>query len=563
MSQVEVPVLIVGAGPVGMMASILLERFGIGSLVVERREGPHRAPQAHMINPRSLEICRQARIDVDRLRALATPRADGSEVAWVTTLTGQELGRLPYERQGDDMLEVTPTPMLNLSQHLFEPVLLEHMSGVDGVEVRYRHQWSASRQDGDGVVSRVVDLGTGREYEIRSRYLLAADGAGSAVRKSLGIEMTGPTEIQSFVMIHFEAALRPLVGERPAILFWTVAPDCLGTFVAHDIDSTWVFMHPWKREVETADSYTPERCAAIVRRAIGRDDVDFRVRNVSTWTMTAQVADGYASGRTFLIGDSAHRFPPSGGMGMNTGIQDAHNLAWKLAAVEQGWAGRALLDSYEIERRPIAQENAEQSLANALKLLEVFAALGLSEDLQASRDNVARLVADARRRDEVRAAIESQREHFDMVGLHLGFCYEAGAIVHEQASAQAAPHEVSRYVATTRPGARLPHAWVVRDGARSSVLDLVDGSALVLLVGSQGQSWVEAAADGSSARLVVLEEGRDFVDPDGTWASVREVGASGAILVRPDQHVAWRAPRWTPAGGGELRAALAKVLQAA
>ena len=220
MQRVEVPVLVVGAGPVGMTASLLLAQQGIASLVVDRRPGPHRAPQAHVVNPRTLEILRGAGVDAAALRAHATRREDGSHVAWVTTLSGEELGRLPYERQGDDAFAYTPTPLLNLPQHRLEPVLLDHLRASRG-DVRYRHEWTALVQDADGVTARIHDVEASREYEVRSQWLLAADGAGSRVRRALGIDMIGPDRLQSFVMIHFEANLRPLVRERPAIIYWT------------------------------------------------------------------------------------------------------------------------------------------------------------------------------------------------------------------------------------------------------------------------------------------------------------------------------------------------------
>src|SRR5262249_37959867 len=205
-------------------------------------------------------------------------------------------------------------------------------------------------QDGEGVTSRIRDSASGTVYEPRSRWLIAADGAASPVRKLLGIEQIGPDRLQSFVMIHFEANLRPLVGHRPGVLYWTTEPGATGTFVAHDIDSTWVYMHPWDPDRESVQDYSEAVCAGIVRRAMGTDAYPFTLRTVRTWSMTAQVAERYRERRIFLVGDAAHRFPPTGGLGLNTGVQDAHNLVWKIAAVEAGWAPDALLDTYTAER---------------------------------------------------------------------------------------------------------------------------------------------------------------------------------------------------------------------
>ena len=559
MQPLEVPVLVVGAGPVGLMASLLLARRGVRTLVVDRRDGPHRAPQAHVVNPRTLEICCAAGVDMAQLHARATRRQDGSHVVWVTKLSGEELGRLPYERQGDENLRYTPTPLLNLSQHLFEPILLDRLREESDAEVRYRHQWDALEQDAGGVTSRIDDLETGRSYAVRSRYVLAADGAGSRVRKAVDIGMVGPDRLQSFVMIHFQADLRSIVGKRPAILYWLVDPEVMGTLVAHDIDSTWVFMQPYDPDTESADAYTGDVCAGIVRRAIGRDDVDFVVRDISPWTMTAQVAERYAAGRVFLIGDSAHRFPPTGGLGMNTGIQDAHNLAWKLSAVEAGWAPGSLLETYEIERSAVARHNADQSLSNAMRIWEVFQALGiLADDRAGSKARMEAALADPAGRERLRGAIENQQEHFDMFGLQLGFGYETGALVPDGSARPTGANPVRDFVPTTRPGSRVPHAWVERAGGeRLSVLDLLPYDGFTVLAGPEGSAWAEAAAGIHELPIRCLVAGRDFTDPEGHWASVCEISAGGALLVRPDQHVAWRA-RSAPA---DPAAALASALR--
>jgi 2,4-dichlorophenol 6-monooxygenase len=556
MTRVDVPVLVVGGGPVGMMASILLARQGVASRVVERRAGPHRAPQAHVVNPRTLEICRAVGIDVDRLRGLATPRADGSQVVWMTSLAGEELGRLPYERQGDDCLVDTPTPLLNLSQHLFEPVLLERLRAEPLAAIAYGHQCQGLRADADGVTADVEDLTSGERHEVRSRYVIAADGAGSRIRRALGIEMVGPDRLQTFVMIHFEADLRALVRTRPAILYWTVDPECAGAFVAHDIDRTWVFMHPYDPESQPVETFDERTCAAIVRRAIGRD-VPLAVRDVSPWTMTAQVADRYRAGRVFLAGDAAHRFPPSGGLGMNTGIQDVDNLAWKLRLVLDGAAGDRLLDTYEIERRPVARENADHSMQNAFRMLEVFEALGvpieLGADRAAARARMRETLADDAGRARVRAAIEHQRDHFDTRGLQLGFAYEDGALVPDGSPAPCVANRACDYVPSTRPGAHLPHAWVARAGERISTLDLVAHDRFTLIAGPAAARAID------DPTVHTLVAGRDFGDPDGRWAALAEMGDDGALLVRPDRHVAWRASG-AMASTERLASALARIV---
>lgn len=540
MREVDVPVLVVGAGPVGLMAAVLLAGRGIECRVVDRRDGPHRAPQAHVVNARTLEICRNAGFDMEGLRRLATPRADGSTVRWMTTLTGQELGALPYERQGDDMLRFTPTPLLNLSQHLFEPVLLEHARRKLGITVDYRHEWHSLEQDVDGVTSEVRDNVSDTPYRVHSRYVLAADGAGSQVRKQLDIPMVGPDRLQSFVMVHFQANLRHLVGKRPAILYWVVGPEARGSFIAHHIDHTWVFMHPFDAHTEPAEAYDEPRCRAIVGAALGRTDIDFTVRDISTWVMSAQVAERYASGRVFLVGDSAHRFPPSGGMGLNTGVQDAHNLVWKIAAVLAGEAPAELLDSYAPERRPVAQHNADQSLLNAMRMFELAEMVGMNDDLETAQRRLATVLLDPEERRRLAAAIESQQEHFDMFGLQLGFRYDAGALLPDGAPPPPLANPVRDYVPTTRPGARLPHAWVEHGGRRCSTLDLVPYDRFTLITGADGGAWEEAAQRLEKPRVSCLVAGRDFNDPEAHWHEVAEIGSSGALLVRPDQHVAWR-----------------------
>ena len=401
MADDPVDVLVVGAGPVGLTAAHLLGRLGLTVRIVDRRDGPQRSPAAHVVNARSFEIWRQAGIDVAALRRRAQDPADAGFVHWVTKLGGEVLGSLPFEQQGDDVLAVTPTPLRNLSQHHLEPILRDELAAID-VPVAYSCTWLTATQDADGVTSTVRDADG--ERTVRSRWLLACDGAGSPVRRWLGITPVGPDRIQSFVMTHFTADLGPAVGDLGGVLYWVCDPDAGGTFVAHG-PCEWVYMRGFDPAVEDAATFTADRCERLVRDALAAPDVPIEILTVSLWHMTAQVATRYRDGRVFLVGDAAHRYPPTGGLGLNSGVGDAHNLAWKLAAVARGAADDALLDSYEAERRPVAQRNADVSLVNAMQLIEVPVAIAEGGD--------------------VAAAIAHQATHFDMLGLQLGYRYGA------------------------------------------------------------------------------------------------------------------------------------------
>ena len=546
--DIDLPVLVVGGGPVGLVASIGLAQQGLASLVVERRTATAAVPAAHVVNARSFEILRAAGVDMTSIAAACKSPADAGAVRWVTTLFGDEIGQLPFERQGDDVLALTPTPLRNLSQHRLEPILVEHVRKQPLAELLQGWEWISAEQDGKGVTSQLREVATGRTRPVQSRYVLAADGAGSPVRRALGIEAVGPARLAAFVMIHFEADLRARVGDRPAVLYWTTAAGAGGTFVAHDIDSTWVYMQPFDAERESLADYDALRCTEIVRRAMGDPSAPVPIRTISTWHMTAQVAARYRDGRIFLLGDAAHRFPPTGGLGLNTGVQDAHNLVWKIAAVEAGWAPASLLDSYEIERQPIARTNADVSLRNAVKIVEVGKALGSAED--------------GGRAGRVAAAIANQAEHFDMLGLQLGFRYERGALIDDDGPRPTLANPVREYVPNARPGARLPHAWLDRDGARISTLDLLPSDRFTLITGRAGDAWGDAAAAIGGLPLHRIAIGLEVPDPDGAWAALLGIEPEGALLVRPDQHVAWRSTRAVADRAAALSRAFETILGA-
>jgi 2,4-dichlorophenol 6-monooxygenase len=517
----EYDVVIVGAGPTGLTAAHLCRRLGLSAVVIERRQGPQRSPAAHAVNARTFEIWRQAGVRMEPLLDAALAPSEAGTVYWVTELGGEVIGSLPYERQGDEMYDITPTPLRNLSQHRLEPLLLP----VD-VDVRYAHSWVGAEQDAGGVVVQVE--GPDRAYAIAAKYLLGADGAASAVRRWTGIELVGPRTIQSFVMVHLGADLRPMLGQDLGVIYFVADARTGGTFVSHGHDREWVFMHPWDPDTEPVEQFDDARSLELVRASMVDTDIDIDVLGTSTWHMSAQVAEHYRHGRTFLIGDSAHRFPPTGGLGLNTGVADVHNLVWKLAAVEAGWAHPALLDSYEQERQPVARFNCDQSLSNAMRLIEVPISLGLSDDREQSAATMVEILADPERRKDVEAAIADQAVHFDLLGLQLGHSYEHGVVVAD-GSEPVAPADPARdYEPSTRPGGRLPHAWL---NQTTSTLDLVDPVVPTILT-------VEAVPSGDVGPVPWI----NAVVPASIWSETLGLRSDQCLVVRPDQHVAYRGP---------------------
>jgi 2-polyprenyl-6-methoxyphenol hydroxylase-like FAD-dependent oxidoreductase len=515
-ADLDAQVLVIGAGPVGLLGARLLGNQGIRTIIAEKYPSRLEAPKAHALNPRSLEICAAAGLPMDRIHAAATPRAEGAMVRMVATLATDEIGALPYERQDDAVRDLTPFPLINIEQPRLEAILEETIAGHPHVDLRRSLEWKECRHEQDAVVSTLWDRGNNRSLTLRTRYVIAADGANSDVRRELGITMDGAEVIQHNVMIHVEADLRTIVAQRPAILYFLFGPAA-GVFIAYDIARTWVLMHPHDPATSPLDTFTPDRCRAIVEDAVGAPVPGLAIKGIRSWAMSAQVAERYRSGNVFLAGDAAHRFPPTGGLGLNTGLADIDNLAWKIAAVEQGWAGPGLLDSYESERRTVAQVNMSQSLTNAMRMFTLFQALELMPGQTVDAATFAARLADPQRRAGIEAAVAHQADHFDSLRLQLGYAY--GGTLKDDDSLP-----VSRFEPKAVVGARLPHLRLP-DGR--STLDLVAAHGITVLTGPDAALW-HGRVSKAPMSCVSLDE---------ALAERLGLSPSGALIVRPDGHI--------------------------
>ncbi len=559
-------VLIVGAGPAGATAALLLAEHGIDTLVVERRIAPSPHPAAHVLSTRTSEVFRELGLEheVRRLSSRIYELRDG---IYATSLTGPELGRItiydPESTEAQMLQTLSPTRAGNLSQHVLGQLLWEQLDADERVDFRRGSTYQDHRQTSDGVEVRATGPDLDGEWIASGRYLIAADGAGSAVRRTCGLQMRGPV-LQHVISVHFTADLRPYLWSRRGPVLFTFTPRGLGIIIVHSSPGDFVFQIPYFPPAQRLEDFTAEECRRRIQDAVGDRDLAVDIHSVQSWAMTAQVADRYRKGRTFLIGDAAHRFPPTGGLGLNTGVHDAHNLAWKLAWDISGRGPAGLLDTYEAERRPIGIANTEHSVKNFDGLMDVFDALGLPRSgmramralagsrlmsalpRSESRRIVAALVAmalrrialatsrgriGARIRRRVHEVIAGQGSHYRTWGLDLGVHYDSGFLDEGHISNDAG--DIEFYTPVVRVGGRVPHAWVRYNGARVSTLDLPARDTLTVLTTSHYESsWLDAQTAVGYPLTVI------GVDLAACASPLRSLAAGQALLLRPDSHIA-------------------------
>ncbi|MHA7650719.1 FAD-dependent monooxygenase [Mycobacterium sp. ML4] len=544
MNRPSVPVLIVGGGPAGLAASFVLGRFGVDSMVCEQYPGINPHPRAHVVNRRSMELFRDWGMSGPVISD-ALPVTWLTQVIWTTRLAGEELGRLALTELPADQAVARLTASPEMPQSCAQDRVQQHLAEL-------------VRSQGRGVLrydTAVVDLVDrtdcvavtvahgGRTETVHAEYVIGADGATSWVRHRRGIAMNGMPPLTRQINVCFDADLSEALGDRHAVIYWTINSTTPGVFVAMDGKRRWTFNFEYDPAVESVADYGPQRCHRIIADALGTD-IAIDVHSVGGWTMCADTAERYRDDRVFLIGDAAHRFPPTGGIGMNTGLADADNLAWKLAGVLQGWAGPRLLDSYQAERRPVALSNTAYSVMNAVRMSAT--GIGRNGSRVIERLESPDPVVAAAMRLELKSAIEAQRAHFGALNQDIGYRYDGpgAAVVADGSAVPDVADPAQDYVPLARPGSRLPHYWIERSGQRLSTIDLV-GAHFLLITGRAGERHAEQLARVAQTPLESVSIDHDICSADVDLHAVLGIDRDGYVLVRPDGHVAARL-----AGGG-------------
>jgi 2,4-dichlorophenol 6-monooxygenase len=583
---IQVPVLIVGGGGAGLTASMLLSQLGVESWLVSSLPTTSTLPKAHVLNQRAMEIMSDLGL-AEEIYARGTPLANMKATAFYAGFAGpsSDHGRLLKKMEcwgagytDRDWIAASPRAQANLPQIRLEPILKRRAEEMSPGRVHFHHEVTALAQDETGAMATILDKGSGTEYRVRADWVLACD-AGRTIGPMVGIELQGARGLQNEVSVHLSADLSKWARDPDVLIrwIWVVEKGVLAVLVPMGPDrwgpesEEWVFHINYATDDPRA--LDDEKVIADMRDALGIGDHPITVHKVSRWSLEGVVASRFQAGRVFMVGDAAHRHPPTGGLGLTSAMHDAHNLCWKLAAVIHGRAQPDLLKTYEAERKPVDTRNVQRSLENAFNHMVIGEKLGLMAcaGAKANWAQIRRLwnarPEDAPHRRSVRNALASQSMEFREHVVEYGYNYDSSAVVSDGSNTRPTPDDIRLYQPSTRPGHPLPHAWLeADDGRRISTVDLVRPGRFLLIAGETGGDWCEAAAAVAAADDIPLDAVRighvdgDLLDACCHWLRHREIGEDGAVLVRPDRFVAWRSLGAAVDAVAELRAALAQIL---
>ncbi|WP_349929134.1 FAD-dependent monooxygenase [Acinetobacter sp. A1-4-2] len=551
--QFDTDVLVVGTGPAGSTLGLALANYGIKVQLFTQFSWLANSPRAHITNQRAMEVLRDLGVE-EQVKQIATPWEQMGESLITTSLVGEEIARLSAWGTGDerhgDYIKGSPCPLVDLIQPKMEALLAKN-AAERGAIYNFNTEYLSHTQDEYGVTATFLNRITNTEFSLRAKYLVGMDGARSKIVEQLNLPLEGVMARAGTVYVTFRADLSQYVQHRPAILQWIVNPEAsfgdLGMGLLRAITPWNEWIMGWGFDISKGEpQVTEEQVRARLNAFVGTEVEEVEIQKLSYWYVNQTWATEYSKGRVFCGGDAVHRHPPSSGLGSNTCMQDAFNLGWKLAYAVKGWAKESLLDSYTRERAPVGKQivaRANQSRFDYKHLKDVF---GFDHGVTTQAEMLQRIFAEddagAEIRQKLFQALEIKHFEFNAQGVELNQRYDSNAVIAE-ATAETFMQDSQLYLqATTRPGAKVPHTWLINaKGQKQSTLDIVGQGRFTLLTGLSGTGWKNAVHAMNLPYLDVIQIGsREYRDVYGTWNQKSEIHEAGAVLVRPDGYVAWR-----------------------
>ena len=582
MTDIKTDVLIVGSGPAGSSTAALLSSYGIDNVLINNYSWLAGTPRAHITNQRTMEVLRDLGKEVEAEAYLhATEQDLMGENIFCTSLAGEELGRMKswgkHPNSRAEHLLSSPSFMNDLPQTFMEPLLYKTACSR-GTQSRMSTQYLSHIEDEDGVLSTCLDKLSNKEIKIRSKYLVGADGGNSKVAENIDLPFEGKMGVGGSMNILFKADLSKYVAHRPSVLYWVLQPGAdiggIGMGLVRMIRPWNEWLIVWGYDInQPAPKVDKDFATKVARDLVGDPELEIDLLSVSTWTVNNMYAKKMSKGRVFCAGDATHRHPPSNGLGSNTSIQDGFNLAWKLAYVIKDKAGAELLDTYSIERSPIAKQIVTRANQSIAEFGPIFEALGLTDtqDPVKMKKNMDERKQNSpkaeKQRQALREAIAFKKYEFDAHGVEMNHRYKSNSVLTEgDKEPEFKKDKELFYQPTTYPGARIPHAWVYdKTGVKHSLLDLCGKGNFSIFTGIGGEEWLKAAKNietqlGIKIQCNIIGPDQDFEDHAGEWSSIREISDSGLILVRPDQHICWRSKDMMSNSSEKLMDVMKKIL---